>query len=69
VVPHIKPISDIETIPVNGKGFSLKGIQNYEREEFFGELIGAVVVRAIGNGHGETIGLVIGPHEMIGRCL
>jgi len=69
VVPHIEPVAHIETIPINRKGLSLKGIQDHEGKQFFRELVGAVIVGTVGDGHGEIIGLMVGPDEMVGSGL
>ena len=69
MVPHIEPVPYIEAIPVNRKGFSLKGIQDHEGKQFFGKLVGTVIVGTVGDGDGEIIGLIVGPDEMVGSGL
>ena len=65
MISHIEPVPYIETIPVDREGFSFKGIEDHKGDEFFRELIGAVVVGAVGDGYGEAVRLVVSPHQMI----
>jgi hypothetical protein len=47
MIPDIEPIPHMSAIAVNGKGVSLKGIENHKGDQFFWELIGAIIVGAI----------------------
>ena len=40
-----------------------------ERDEFLGEVIGAVVIRAVCRQNWQAVGVMIGSHEMIGSSL
>ena len=51
VVLHIEPIADLLAIAVDGKWFAGEGIVDDQRDEFFREMIGAVIIRAIGGEH------------------
>ena len=69
VVFHIEPVPDIFAIPIDRKGLSFQHVQHHEGDEFFRELIGAVVVGTIGKGYGEAVGMVVGHDEVVARCL
>ena len=49
VIFDIQPVANLLAIPVDGQGLARQGIENHQRNKFFGEMIGAVVVRAIGD--------------------
>jgi len=51
VVLRIEPIADFLAIAVDGKWFAGEGIVDDQRDEFLREMIGAVLVRAIGGEH------------------
>lgn len=69
VVGDEEPVPDIEAIAVDGQGFAFEGIKDHEGDEFFRELEGAVIIRAVGEGGGQAVGLVVGAHKMVGGGL
>ncbi len=69
VVLDVEPVPDLVTSPVYGEGLSLEGVEDRERYEFFGELAGAVVVRAVRDHHRQPVGPVPCPDEVISTCL
>jgi hypothetical protein len=64
---HKQPVSNVPPVPVNGKRFTLKSVKNYQRNEFFGKLIGPIVIGTVGGNGREIVGLMIGPYKMICR--
>lgn len=66
---HIKPVSDLITLAVHGQRFSLQGIEYHQRNELLGKVVGAVVVRAIGEDHRQAIGAMPGPYQVVGAGL
>ena len=44
-------------------------VVNHQRDELLGELVRPVVVGAAGDDAGETVGVVPGAHEEVGRGL
>ena len=40
-----------------------------QRNKFLRELIGTVVVRAVGHDGGHTVGVMVGTDKVVGRCL
>ena len=48
---------------------TMADIIDEQRNQFLRELIGAVVVRTVGDDDGHAIGIMEGTHEVIGRSL
>ena len=69
VVLHVEPVADVLPVAVDGKGLALQGIEGDQRDELLRELPGAVVVGAVGDRHGQPVGLEIGPHQVVRGCL
>ena len=69
MVFHIEPVAHILATPIDGQGLTLANVVNEERNQFFGELIGTVIVRAVSDDDGHTIGVMVGSDEMVARCL
>ena len=46
VVVNMEPVSYIESFAVNGQGLVFEGLCNHKGNQFFGELIRAVIVGA-----------------------
>ena len=69
VVFDIEPIAHILALAIDGQGFALADIVDKERYELLGGLVRAVVVRAVGNDCGQSIGVVVGTHEVVARRL
>ena len=65
MVPHVEPIADIETRPVNGDGPSFGEGPHHHRNKLLGVLAGSVIVGAIAQNHWQTVGMVVGPYKMI----
>ena len=47
VVFDVEPVPDLIAFAVYRQGLTFQSIENYERDEFFRELVGAVVVGAV----------------------
>ena len=43
-----QPVADLHTVAVNGQRFAVERVQNHQRNEFFREMVRAVVVGAVG---------------------
>ncbi len=69
VVADIQPVPHIHSIPVDRQRFGVKRVVDDEGNEFFGELVGAVVVGAVRRQHRQTIGVVPGANQMVGSGL
>jgi len=69
VVFDIEPVANVASIAIDRQGLALEHIEDHEGDEFFGELIWAVVVRAVGEGERQAIGVVVGLGEVVARRL
>src|SRR5699024_1974642 len=66
---HVQPVADIFAIAVYRKVLSVKGVVDNQRNQLFRELIGPVIIAAVGDVGRETIGVHIRFHQHIGRSL
>ena len=69
VVLHIEPVAHVLALAVDGKGTAVADIVDEQGYQFLGELVGAVVVGAVGDNGGHAVGVVIGTHEVVAACL
>lgn len=49
VVLHVEPVTDILSLAVYGQRFAVADIIDEQRNQFLGELIGAIIIRAVGH--------------------
>ena len=69
VVVDIEPVPHIFPVAVDRKVFAFDGIEDHERDELFRELVRPVIVRAVRQGDRHSVGVVIGPDDMVRRRL
>lgn len=69
VILDKEPVSDVAAVAVNRQTLSAQGVVDYERDELLGELIRSVVVGAVGDEDGETVGVPVGANKVIGGRL
>ena len=69
VVLYINPVTDVSAVAVHGKTLALAHVQNHQGKELFRELVGAVVVGAIGKGDGQAVGVEVGHGQVVAGCL
>ena len=62
---NIKPVAYIETLPVDRERFVVETVDDHERNELFGEMIGAIVVAATGNSRREAVSTMVGLDEKV----
>ncbi len=65
VVHHIKPISHVFSLTVNGEGFAVPNVVDEEGDQFLRELVGAVVIGAVGNEGGHAVSVMISAHKVV----
>ena len=65
MVFHVEPVAHVLTLAVDGQGLAVTDIVDEQRNQFFGELIGAVVVGAVGHDGRHAVGVVKGPHKVV----
>jgi len=66
MVFHVKPVPDVLSLAIDRKRFVVTNIIDEERYQFFGKLIGSVIVGTIGNNDWQAIGVMISPYKVIG---
>ena len=65
MITDVEPVADVLAFSVNGNGFATKAFENHHRDEFFGKLIGAVVVRTVRHEDGQTVSILPCAGEVI----
>ncbi len=66
MVFDVEPVADVQAVAVEGDFFAFHQIGDEERDQFFGEMVWAVVVAAAGDQHGHVEGVEIGADQAIG---
>ena len=66
VIFHIQPVPDVFPLAVYRQRLVGHGPGDHQRDQFFRELIGAVVVGTAGNGGGQLERSHVCPHQQIG---
>ena len=66
VVFDIEPVTDVFAFAIDREWLTLADIVDEERDKLLGELVRAVVVRAVGYDCREAVGVVEGANEMVG---
>lgn len=69
VVFDIEPVADVAAVAVDREGLAFEHVKDHEGDELFRELVGAVVVRAVGESERQAIGVVVGLGEVVARGL
>lgn len=69
VVHHIEPVAHVFALAIDGERLAVADIVDEEGDELLRELVGAVVVRAVGHQRGHAVGVVIGAHEVVAAGL
>ena len=69
MVAHIQPIANLLTVAVDRQRLARQCIDDHEWDELFWEMVGSVVVGAIGGEHRQAVGVMPGAHQMIARRL
>ena len=69
VVFHVQPVAYIAAVTVHRQVLAFKDILYNQRNQFFREVIRAVVIGTAGNGDRHFVGIVIGHHHHIGTGL
>ena len=69
MVLDIEPISDVVALPIDRQRLSREAPDDHVRNELLREMIGAVIVRAIGQESRKPIGLAPCADEVIDEAL
>lgn len=65
VILYIKPVSDVKSFAVYGKGLVMKRIDNHKRYELLGKMIRSVVVRTAADTYGKSVCSVVCEYQKI----
>ena len=69
MVLNEQPVANILTLAIDGKRLTMTDVVDEQRNQFLGELIGTVVVGAVGYDDRHAVGVVVGTYKMVARCL
>ena len=69
MVSNKEPVANVQAVPIYRDGFAGQDALDNDGDEFFGELIRAVVIRAIRDDCRQALGVMVGPDEHVARCL
>ena len=69
VVFHEEPVAHVLTLAIDGQRLAVAYVVDEERYQFFGELVGTVVVGAVGHERRHAVGVVVCAHEVVARSL
>lgn len=68
MVANKEPVANVCAFSVDGEGFASKAVEGHDGNQFFGELIWAVVVATVGDFCGEAVGVLpCSDHVVAGR--
>ena len=69
VVFHKQPVADILALSVDGQRLSVADVVDEEGYQLLWELVGTVVVRAVGDDRRHSVCVVVCAHEVVAACL
>jgi len=69
VVLDEQPVTHLQAVAVYRQRFTGQGVEDHQRDQFFGEVERPVVVRAVGQQYRQPVGAVPGADQVVGRCL
>ena len=65
VVRDVEPVADLLAVAVDGQRLAGERVVDDQRDELFREVVGAVVVGAVGGEHRQPVGVMVGAHQMV----
>src|ERR1700740_2468219 len=65
IVFHVQPVALLFAVTVDRKRFVIERICDHQRQEFFGELVWAVIVRRARDQSGKFVGAHIGENQKV----
>ena len=69
VVLHVQPVAHVLALAVHGQGLAVTDVVDEQRNQFLGELIGAVVVGTVGYDGRHPVSVVEGTDKVVRACL
>jgi hypothetical protein len=65
MVLHVEPITNLLAVTIDRQLLACQRVVNDQRNELFRELVRAVVVGAVSREHRQTVGVVVGTHQVV----
>ena len=65
MVFDVQPVADLLAVAIDRQGFAGQRVDNHQRDEFFREVVGPVVIGAVGGEHRQAVGVVPGAHQVV----
>ena len=65
MVLDVEPVTHLHAVTVNRQRFAGQGVDDHERDQLFREMVGAVVVAAVGGEYRQAVGVVVGAYQMV----
>jgi len=69
VVLDVEPVTHVLALAVDGQRLTMADIIDEQRNQLLGELVGAVVVGAVGDDDGHAVSVMEGADKVVARCL
>ena len=69
MVFDVEPVADLLAVAIHGQGLACQGVDDHQRDELFGEVVGAVVVAAVCREYRQAVGVVVGANQMVAGSL
>ncbi|SYJ11597.1 Uncharacterised protein [Klebsiella pneumoniae] len=69
VIFHIEPVTNLFAVAIHRQRFTRQRIENGQRDQFFREVIRAIVIGAVGHHDRQTVGTVPGTNQVIATGL
>ena len=67
MIADVEPVAHVHAIAIDGNGFAAQNALDDDGDELLRELIGAVVVGAVRDERGQSVGVMVAAHEHVTR--
>ena len=65
MIRDVEPVTHLHAVAIDRQRLASQGVDDHQRDEFFREMVGAVVVAAVGGEHRQAVGVVVGAYQMV----
>ena len=65
MILDVQPVANIAAVTVHRQGPAAQDIGKTQRDQLFREVVRAVIIRAIAGAHLQTVGVMVGAHQVI----
>ena len=65
MIADVEPVTYLHAVAIDGQWLVGQRVDDHQGDELFGEVVGAVVVAAVGSERGQAVGVVVGAHQMV----